>query len=163
VYEYYIKTNVLHIIIKGEMIMKGLRENLNLKDLAKSEKRKHNKISEKAHYIMSEKHETPELTDEQILEIAKDFPTLDVKVMISGDISVKSFKDSWIIRDEVRFYSLYHREVSYKFGKEKEKFHIQDVFRDLDYTFASIVSHDEYKVGIRRLSPKQVEEEMIAQ
>lgn len=137
--------------------MKEIRQSLNLSVLKRSKVKKHNKIHEKAHRLMMDGFETTELSEAEIMEIASRFPTLSVNVLMGGDISVKSFKDNWLIRDEVRFYTLYHKGTSFDKGRMKDHFHIQDIFKDLSYIFASIVSHDDYDLGIRKLTPKEVE------
>ncbi|PGA25404.1 MULTISPECIES: hypothetical protein [Bacillus cereus group] len=126
-----------------------MREILNLQALKHSKNRKHNKIYKKAHRIMSEGYETPELTDDEVMNIAKGFKMLDITVLINGDIRVISKKDTWMIRDEGRFYTLYHRGFTFTKERMKESYHIQDVFYDINYIFASIVSHDDYALGIK--------------
>ncbi len=133
-----------------------MRDILNLQALKHSKKRKDKAIWEKAHRIMQEKFETPEVSDQEIMEIAKDFPTLTVKVLIGGDISIRSFKDTWMIIDEGRFYTLYHSGLEKdrgNRGRYKERYHLQDVFMDLNYIFASLVTHDDFKTGVARRNP----------
>lgn len=116
----------------------------------KNRKGKHRKIYEKAHRIMKQGWKTPDLSEKEILDIANKYPTLNVKVLINNDIVVRSIKDSWLIIDEGRFYTLYHKGIVFEGRKAKESYHLQDVFYDLNYIFASIVSHDEYKMGIKQ-------------
>jgi hypothetical protein len=133
-----------------------MRDTLNLKALKRSKMKKHNTIYEKAHRIMLERLETPELSEKEVLSIAENFPTLTVNVLIGGDINIRSVKDSWTIRDEGRFYSLYHRGMVFDNSRFKEMFHIQDVFRDLSYIFASVVSHDDFSMGIKKRNAYEV-------
>lgn len=93
---------------------------------------------------------TEELSESEILEMANRYPQLDVRVLVGGDIIVRSKKDSWLIRDEVRFLTLYHKALIFEKGKVREKYHVQDIFYDLEFIFASIVSHDNYSLGIKR-------------
>jgi hypothetical protein len=133
-----------------------MRDILNLQALKHSKNKKHNTIYEKAHRIMQQGWETPDLSDEEKMEIARRYPQLDVTVMIGGDIRVRSKKDTWIIRDEGRFYTLYHKGLVFEKGRVKEKYHVQDVFYDLDFIFASIISHDDYALGIRSRTTDEI-------
>lgn len=133
-----------------------MRDIINLQALKRSKNKKHNTIYGKAHRIMQEGYETPVFTEEEVFEIAKGFPTLSITILMGGDITVRSVKDNWIIRDEGRFYTLYHKGISFDNGRTKERFHIQDVFKDLNYIFASIVSHDEYALGIKKRNAYEV-------
>ncbi|MEX3625091.1 hypothetical protein [Viridibacillus arvi] len=126
-----------------------MKDIINLQSLKRSKNKKHRTIHGKAHRIMISGYKTPKLKEEEILEIAKDFPTLTVNILMGGDIIIRSIKDSWLIRDETRFYTLYHKGTFYDCGRIKERYHVQDVFRDLNYIFASVVSHDEYAIGIK--------------
>jgi hypothetical protein len=138
--------------------MENMRDIINLQALKRSKNTKHNTIYKKAHRIMMDGYETPEISDEEVLEMAKAFPTLTVSIVMGGDISVVSVKDKWMIRDEGRFYTLYHKGMQFDKGRIKERFHIQDVFYDLNYIFASIVSHDEYALGIQKRNPHEIAE-----
>jgi hypothetical protein len=135
-----------------------MRDILNLQALKHSKNKKHNTIYEKAHRIMSKGWETKELSDNEIMEIASQFPQLDVRVMIGGDVIVKSKKDTWLIRDEVRFLTLYHRGLVFEKGKTKEKYHVQDIFYDLEFALASIISHDDYALGIRSRNTDEIQQ-----
>lgn len=136
-----------------------MRDTLNLQSLKHSKFEKHRKIYKKAHKIMAKGFETEELSKEQIMDIAKRYPKLQVSVIIGGDIVVRSVHDTWIIKDEGRFISLYHKAFVLEKGKRKEKYHIQDIFYDLDFAFASIVSHDEFKLGIKfRTTTDEIQE-----
>jgi hypothetical protein len=126
-----------------------MRDILNLQALKHSKHRKHNSIYDKAQRIMQSEFETEELSDEEILEIASRFPQLDVRVLIGGDVVIKSKKDTWIVRDEVRFLTLYHKAIVLNKGRVKDKYHVQDIFYDFEFIFASIISHDDYALGIR--------------
>jgi hypothetical protein len=126
-----------------------MRDILNLQALKHSKNKKHRTIYEKAHRIMAQGWETKELSEEEIMQIASKYPTLKVTVLVGGDILVQSKKDTWLIRDEVRFYTLYHKGMVFEKGRIKEKYHVQDVFYDIEFIFASIVSHDDYALGIQ--------------
>ncbi|MDY7043629.1 hypothetical protein RVS70_05360 [Virgibacillus sp. M23] len=130
-----------------------MRDELNLRALKHSKKRKHRKIYDKVHRIIRMKKETPELSEKEIISISSNYPTLDVAVIMGGSISVKSKNDSWLIMNEGSYYALYHRGTSFKNGKVREHYHIQDVFYDLKYTFLSIVSHDKHKLGLKGWNP----------
>lgn len=121
---------------------------LNLQALKHSKRSKNRTIYEKAHRMMSQGWETKELTEKEILEIASRYPTLKVKVLVGGTTIVRSKKDTWVIRDESRFYTLYHQGLSFVKGKIREKYHVQDVFYDMEFIFASIISHDDFALGI---------------
>lgn len=133
-----------------------MKDIINLQALRRSRSRKHNTIYNKAHRIMQENYKTPEYKESEIMDIAKDFPTLSVNVLMGGDINIKSVKDRWTIRDEGRFYTLYHKGSVLDKGRFKERYHIQDVFKDLNYIFASIVSHDDYALGIKKRNAFEV-------
>jgi len=78
---------------------------------------------------MSEKFETPQLSENEILTMTKSFPCIEARVLIGGDVLIiVSKKDTWLIRDEVRFYTLFHKGTIVSKGRTKEKYHIQDVF-----------------------------------
>jgi hypothetical protein len=126
-----------------------MRDILNLQALKRSKVKKHNTIYEKAHRIMQKGWETVELSEAEIMEIANRFPQLKVQVLVGGDILVKSKKDTWLIRDEIRFFTLYHKGLLLQNGRTREKYHVQDVFYDIEFILASIISHDDYSMGIR--------------
>lgn len=129
--------------------MKYIGDKLNIRALRLSKSRKHNSIHKKASQMIIDGWKTKELSEFEILEMASMYQDLDISIMIGGIISVKSKKDSWLIRDEVRFFSLYHKSWEIANGKMRESYHIQDVFYDLEYVFASIESHDDYTLGIK--------------
>ncbi len=135
-----------------------MRDILNLQALKHSKSRKHQTIYEKAHRLLQKGWETVELSESQILEIASAFPQLSVKVAIGGDIIIKSKKDTWVLRDEVRFYTLYHKSFTIERGRMKDRYHVQDVFYDLEFVLASVISHDEYKLGTGKLNMRKVQE-----
>lgn len=137
-----------------------MRDAVNLQTLRRSKSTKQNSIYKKAHRIMDENYSTPVVTDEEILNIAKDFPSIEVEVRMGGNIAVRSVKDSWMIRDEGRFYTLYHKGLFICKGRNKDSYHVQDVFRDLNYIFASIVSHDEYSMGIKKRNAYEINESL---
>lgn len=126
-----------------------MRDILNLKALKKDGNAKHKKIYHKAHKIMEMGFETEILTENEILEKAKKYPHIKVKVTIGGDIIVRSKRDTWLIKDEGRFITLYHKKTIFVGSKIKDSYHVQDVFYDLDFVFASIVSHDDYAINGR--------------
>lgn len=125
-----------------------MKDVLNLRALRLSSKRKERAIYEKACRIQGRKKDTEELTEEQILNIAKDYPCLKVKVSFGGNILVRSQMNSWLIRVEQDFITLYHKTLAISRGKTVEKYHVQDVFGDVEYALASILSHDDYVLGI---------------
>jgi hypothetical protein len=139
-----------------------MRDILNLQALKHSKSKKHNTIYEKAHRIMQQGWETEELNEQQIMEIASKYPQLSVTVIVGGDIIVRSKKDTWLIKDEIRFLSLYHKGLVLEKGRTKEKYHIQDVFYDLEFIFASIISHDDYALGIASRNTDEILE-LVAQ
>ncbi|MFJ8247352.1 hypothetical protein [Peribacillus asahii] len=133
-----------------------MKDIINLQGLKRSRSKKHHTIYEKAHRIMRTGIQTPDMTEEEVIMIAEGFPTLSIRVFIGGDIFVRSVKDEWMIRDEGRFYTLYHKSNIFDKGRIKDSFHIQDIFKDLSYIFASIVSHDEFALGIRQRNAYEV-------
>jgi hypothetical protein len=135
-----------------------MRDILNLQALKHSKNKKHNTIYEKAHRIMQQEFETADLTEKEVFEIASRFPQLSISVTIGGDIVVRSKKDSWLIRDEVRFLTLYHKSLVLEKGRMKEKYHVQDIFYDLDFVLASIISHDDYALGIKSRTTDEIHE-----
>lgn len=124
-----------------------MRQELDLQKLRKSRNRKHQEIYKKAHRIMDKNLKATSYSTNEVVDIAKMYPMLSVKMLIGGDIYVKSKLDDWIIHEENRYYVLYHKGYIVEKRKIKERYHIQDVFFDLAYIFDSIVSHDEYKMG----------------
>ena len=131
---------------------------LNLQALRRSKVRKDNTIYGKAHRIMMNKFETPIIDDSTVEELAKKFPTLSVKRVMGGDIMIRSIKDTWMIIDEGRFYTLYHQNNQVVRGKNCHRFHLQDIFTDLNYIFASIVSHDEYALRRKKWDHRDLED-----
>lgn len=135
-----------------------MRDTLNLQALKRSKHEKHRTIYKKAHKIMAKGFETEELSDEQVMDIVNRYPQLKVSIIIGGDIIIRSKKDTWIVKDEGRFISLYHKALILENGKTKEKYHIQDIFYDLDFVFASIISHDDYMLGIKSRTTDEIQE-----
>lgn len=133
---------------KGSM-SSGIK-NLDLRAMKNSRRRKHHTIYDKAHRLITEGFETQHLSDSEIERIAKGFPQLSIRIVAGGNIIVRSKKDTWIIRDEVRFLTLFHRSLHFGSRRTFERYHVQDVFYDLEFALASIVSHDEYSLGIKR-------------
>jgi hypothetical protein len=133
-----------------------MRDTLNLQALKHSKHRKHNTIYDKAHRMMQQGFETQDMSESEILEIAKRFPQLEVKVMIGGDIIIKSKKDTWVVIDEIRFLTLYHKGRVVEKGRMKERYHVQDVFYDIEFIFASIISHDDYALGIKSRTTDEI-------
>lgn len=125
-----------------------MRQELDLQKLRKSRNRKHQKIYKKACRIMDKNLKATSYSTNEIADIAKMYPMLSVKMLIGGDIYVKSKLDDWIIHEEDRYYVLYHKGYVVEKRRIKERYHVQDVFFDLEYIFDSIVSHDEYKMGM---------------
>lgn len=140
----------------------AMRDILKLRTLKDSKSGKRNKIYEKAHRFMRSELVTPDLTDEDVMEIAVGFSTLKVKCLTGGDISIRSLVDEWVIRDEGRFYTLYHKGISMYKGRIKESFHVQDIFSDLNYIFASVVNHDDFVLGKNTLDPFELAESISA-
>lgn len=134
-----------------------MRDILNLQALKHSKNKKRKTIYQKAHRIMQKGWETKELTEEEVLAIASKYPSLSVTVLIGGDILIRSKKDTWLIRDEVRFYTLYHKGLVFNKSKTREMYHIQDVFYDVEFIFASIISHDDYALGIASRTTKEIQ------
>ena len=130
----------------------SLRSTLNLKHLKRSEYPKNNTIYEKAQRMMAMKWVTEDLTESEIEDIANKYPTLRSKIVIGGDIIVRSQGHSWLIRDEGRFITLYHKRLV----SRQDKYHVQDVFFDLEYVFASIHSHDLYYMGKATMSNEDI-------
>lgn len=135
-----------------------MRDTLNLRALKHSSTPKHRKIYDKAHRIMKEGFFTAELLEHEIMEIASKYPSIKAKVLFNGDIIITSKRDTWFVRDEVRFLTLYHRGSIINKGRRKEHYHIQDVFYDLDFLIASIVSHDDHALGIASRNMNEVSE-----
>lgn len=136
-----------------------MRDTLNLQALKRSKLEKHHTIYKKANKIMAKGFETEELSDEQVMDIANRYPRLKVSIVMGGDIIVRSLNDTWCVRDEGRFISLYHKDtIILESGKEKEKYHIQDIFYDLDFVFASIISHDDYRIVGKSRTTDEIQE-----
>ncbi|PEA25886.1 hypothetical protein CN984_12675 [Bacillus cereus] len=135
-----------------------MRDTLNLQALKRSKLEKHHTIYKKANKIMAKGFETEELSDEQVMDIANRYPRLKVSIVMGGDIIVRSLNDTWIVKDEGRFISLYHKALILENGKTKEKYHIQDIFYDLDFVFASIISHDDFRLGIKSRTTDEIQE-----
>lgn len=125
-----------------------VRSNINLMKLKNSSLPKHKKIYNKALRIMAEGNNISTLSESEIEKIAMKYPQLKVHPTINGDvINISSKCDNWIAVNENLFFTLYHEELECKNGKFTHGHHVQDVFYDLDFLLASIVSHDEYKIS----------------
>lgn len=135
-----------------------MKDFLNMQILKNSKKIKHRKIYEKIAKIIEHNLKQEYLTEDEIIEIANKYPTLNVSVMVNNIVAVRSRKDNWLIIDEGRFYILYHKSLVIRHGKFREKYHIQDVFYDIEYVFASIVSHDIYAINGIRNTNKDIAE-----
>ena len=136
-----------------------MKEKLNLRALRRSGNVKHTKIYKKATRMITEGFQTADLSSEEIMEIASRYTKLKkVRVLIGGDIIIISKADTWVLKNEGNFLALYHRSMVMSEGRMKESYHIQDVFYDLEYALASIVSHDEFVLGIKNRTPEEVNE-----
>ena len=130
----------------------AIKGNIDLQNLRKSTVTKHRKIYEKAMKMLNENYLTPELSHMELEILAERFKDygLRVNVTISGDITVRSKCDNWVVVDEGNYYVLYHETTVGSRGKNRHSYHIQDVFYDLDFLMASIVTHDDYKMSRER-------------
>lgn len=137
--------------MKWRLINMAVKRNLSLKELKNDTSEKHKKIYNKAMYIINKGFHSPTLSYMELKLIAENFRSygLSVSVAISGDMTVRSKCDDWTIIDEGRFYVLYHElTVVGVNGKARKEVHVQDVFEDLNFLFASIVKHDDFKMNI---------------
>lgn len=128
---------------------------LNLRSLKYSKSKKEARVYQKAHDLIMKGFKTKEVSEIEVMNIASKFPTLKVKVLAGGDLSIRSrgkYGDIWHVSDEGRFYVLYHDSLGFNASKRKDPMHVQDVFEDLGFVFASIVSHDEFHLGESRLT-----------
>lgn len=130
----------------------AIKKNIDLQNLRKSTLSKHNKIYDKATKMLTENYTTPELSHMELEILAERFKMygLRVNVSISGDITVRSKCDNWVIVDEGFYYVLYHETTVGSRGKNRHSHHVQDIFYDLDFLMASIVTHDEFKMSMER-------------
>lgn len=147
-----------------------IRSNINLNKLKKSGIPKLRKIYEKACKIKTSGYIIPEICEEAIYEIASKYTQLKVSTSLNGDIvNVRSKCDKWMAVKEDSFYTLYHEELEVKNSKFIYSYHIQDIFLDLDFLLASIISHDEYKMmsiengieGIREITNEAIENKIV--
>lgn len=130
---------------------------LNLRMLGNSKFAKHKKIYKKAMSMIESGFQTKKVSDNEVYELAKNFPDLNVHVNIQG-LTIKSKCDKWFVVDEGDFLALYHETLQSAKGKMKQVYHIQDVFYDLEFLFASIVSHDEYKIHNKTSTIEEVKD-----
>lgn len=137
-----------------------MREKLDLQALKNSKVRKHRTIYNKAIRLLERGLGVKELSEEEILELISKYPTLKVRILIGGDISVVSKKDTWMIKNEGDWFTLYHKGIVIEKRRIKEQYHIQDIFYDLDYVFKSIVRHDDFTMGLISQSEEEEELEM---
>lgn len=119
---------------------------LNLRSLQMSKYKKMNKIYEKATKMIESGFQTQIVSDKKIGELASKFPNIRVHVNVQG-IAIRSKNDSWFAVVEENFITLYHKTMKVAKSRIVEVSHVQDVFYDLEFMFASIVSHDNYKNG----------------
>ena len=132
---------------------------LNLRSLKNSKSKKERSIYKKAHRFLQKGVKTSFLSEIEIMSIASKYPSLKVKILAGGDLSIRSrgkYGDIWQVTDEGRFYVLYHDGLGYNTSSKKNPMHVQDVFEDLGFALASIVSHDEFKLGESRLTNRDL-------
>lgn len=128
---------------------------LNLRMLGNSKFAKHRKIFKKATSMIESGFRTKKMSDKEIYELAEKFPNLNIHVNIQG-LTINSKCDKWFVVDEGEFLALYHETLQSAKGKTKQVYHIQDVFYDLEFLFASVVSHDEYKIHNKATTVEEV-------
>lgn len=107
------------------------------------------KIEEKIKRLNIENNRIKKLDEAEIVAKAE-FYGLKVRMYINGDIEVSSAFDKWLVVCAPSHYKLYHMGVESIGGKNKDHYHLQDAFADIDFMFASIYSHDDYKIGIKK-------------
>lgn len=131
---------------------------IDIQKWRKSKKVKHNKIYKKAKNIIDRGIEIESIQSEaRVDELKKRFPSLDIKLIAGGNMSVVSIKDEWLVVNDGRFLALYHYgKLSTRRGKTKENYHIQDVFYDIEFLLASIVSHDQYDIRNEGFKIKEI-------
>jgi len=138
-----------------------MKDRLKLQNFKNSKNRKYNTIYLKAQRIMDNKFETEIVTEQKVTDLVSKYPTLSAKLLMGGDVLIRSKKDSWLVRDEARFFTLYHKVIHFEKAKIVERYHVQDVFYDIDFVFASIVSHDDFALGIRSRTTEEIMEIVI--
>jgi len=125
-----------------------IRSNINLSKLKYSTLPKHRKIYKKAVEIIGSGNKIPPISEEVVNTYASKYPQLKIRTTINEDlINIRSRCDNWIVVNEGDFLTLYHEELDTRHGKFMRVHHVQDVFYDLDFLLASIISHDEFKIS----------------
>lgn len=122
----------------------------NLKGLRDSKNKKQSKIYSKAMSLIKSNNETEFLTDSRIEEIRKNHPSLEVEPKAGNSLSIKSKFDSWVVMDEESFFVLYHmKKNSVSSVGSAEGYHVQDVFKDIDFLLKSIEAHDDFEINVK--------------
>lgn len=122
----------------------------NLKGLRNSKNEKQSKIYSKAMSLIKDGNETEYLTDNRIEELRNNHPTLTIESKAGNSLAVKSRFDNWVVMDEGDFYVLYHMgKSSVSSVGSAEVYHVQDVFKDIDFLLSSIESHDDFKINVK--------------
>lgn len=125
-----------------------LRDVPNLHALRNSKKPKYNKIGDKIYSCIQDNQEVTPFTDEEIHNKCNKLG-LRCAISINGNLSIKSRCDSWMLINNTHYWTLYHGDIKYNktAGKAQNNYHLQDVFSDLDFALASIVTHDAYALN----------------
>lgn len=121
----------------------------NLKGLRDSKNKKQSKIYSKAMEIMKGGNETEILSEERIKGIKESYPEFTIESKAGNALSIKSKFDSWMVMDEESFFVLYHMGKSSSGVGSMESYHVQDVFKDIDYLLKSIEAHDDFKINVK--------------
>lgn len=110
----------------------------------------HDKIKSKTHKIKNENN----LVDLSVRKVDKTMSKYGVpeyKIEDWGDVIVSTVFSNWKIstdEDENIIYLHHENERLARKGNYRSKYHIHNVFYDLDYCVKSIVEHENFKKGI---------------
>ena len=122
----------------------------NLKGLRNSKNEKQSKIYHKAMSLIKDGNETEVITDKRLKELQHIHPTLSIAMKAGNSLAVKSRFDVGVVMDEGDFYVLYHMgKSSVSSVGSAETYHVQDVFKDIDFLLKSIESHDDFKINVK--------------
>ncbi len=131
---------------------------INIQKWRNNKNIKHRKIYNKAKEIIERELAMEEIeTEERLNELRNRFPSLRINIVAGANLTVGSLKDEWLVVNDGRFYALYHGgKFTSRLNKTTESYHIQDVFYDIEFLLASIVSHDNYEFGKKEYSMKDI-------
>lgn len=109
----------------------------------------HNKIKEKEIKIREARGgDKMEISAEEIESVMKKYDILDYRVDTWDNIIVRTGLDNWKISldDKMEVVQLHHENTRLaRVGNHRSRYHLHNVFYDLDFCVKTIAEHDNYR------------------